>query len=108
MKTRKSDRLFATSYYTKIEQNAQQRCKAKNCDIIIKWTKTRPNGTQYSGYDIGSFTTDADQSSACPQNPDMDAIVIWQKTPTTSTTTTPTTSTSSTLTASTADPYNYY
>ena len=93
-----------------MEQKAQQSCKAKNCDIIIKWTKTRPNGSQYSGYDIGSFITDENQLAACPQNPDMDAVVIWQKTPTTTTTSTTSkliTSTTSTLTAPT-DAYHYY
>ena len=65
---------------------------------------TRPNGSKYSGYDIGSFVTDDNKSTACSQNPDMDAIIIWQKAPKISTL--PISSTTSTV--STATQYDYY
>ena len=62
---------------------------------------TRPNGSKYYGYDIGSFIMDDNKSTACPQNPDMDAAIIWKKTPRTL-------PISSTPTVSTATQYNYY
>ena len=64
---------------------------------------TRPNGSKYNGYDIGSFITDDNKSTACQQNPDMDAVIIWKKTPMT---TFPVST--STSTDSSATQYNYY
>ena len=102
MKTKISDRHFATSFYTTYEKRARERCESKNCDIIIKWTMTRPNGSKYSGYDIGLFITDDNKSTACPQKLDMDSTIIWKKPPKTLPIFT------STSTVSTATQYNYY
>ena len=70
-----SDWHYATSYYASGNiNNAKEKCKDYDCDLIIEWTK-KHGSSSYTGWDIGKF----DARELCPQNPDFKAKIIFEK-----------------------------